>query len=47
MSKRAPEKKGAVVLGIVIQDRHYEDKPLEVLKRRHAVEFKMFASNGG
>jgi hypothetical protein len=43
--KRAPKKLGAGVLGVVLQNRHYEDKPLKLLKRRHAVDFEMFVAN--
>jgi hypothetical protein len=43
--KRAPELTGAVVIGVVLQDRHYEDKPLEMFQRQHVLDFKVFVSN--
>jgi hypothetical protein len=38
---RAPEKASAIVLGVVLQDRHYEDKSLEVFKGQHTIDFEI------
>jgi len=39
MRTRAAKKEGTIMLGVALQDRHHEDKALEILKRQYGMKF--------